>query len=258
MTVEYIRYRIPGDRTAEFEAAYARAAAALERAPQCVDYELSRCEEEPVCHTLRITWTSTRDHLEGFRTSEPFRAFFTEIRPYVEYIEEMRHYAPTAVRGTGGSVPTLYEWAGGEGALARLTEAFYLHVRKDELLAPLFAEMSPDHPEHVAVWLGEVFGGPARYTEEHGGYPHMVTRHLGRAITEPQRRRWAALLMDAADEAELPDDPEFRSAFAAYIEWGTRLALANSRPGATPPTAAPVPHWGWGVAPPYRPATEET
>ncbi len=31
----------------------------------------------------------------------------------------------------------------------------------------------------------------------------------------------------------LPDDPEFRSAFAAYIEWGTRIAVTNSQPGAT-------------------------
>jgi hemoglobin len=59
--------------------------------------------------------------------------------------------------------------------------------------------------------------------------------------------------MDAADTAGLPDDPEFRAAFAGYIEWGTRLAKENSRPGATPATEAPVPHWGWGVAPPYQP-----
>ncbi|GAA2083922.1 hypothetical protein GCM10009780_22720 [Actinomadura alba] len=54
--------------------------------------------------------------------------------------------------------------------------------------------------------------------------------------------------MDAADETGLPGDPEFRAAFAGYIEWGTRLALANSRPGAHPVRHAPVPRWGWGVA----------
>jgi hemoglobin len=43
----------------------------------------------------------------------------------------------------------------------------------------------------------------------------------------------------------------FRSAFLAYVEWGTRLAVANSQPGATPPPKAPVPRWGWGEAPPY-------
>ena len=150
-------------------------------------------------------------------------------------------------------VPTLYEWAGGAPALARLTEAFYARVRADEVLAPVFAEMPADHPEHVAIWLGEVFGGPPRYTEEHGGYPHMLAKHRGRALTEEQRFRWVQLICLAADEAGLPGDPEFRSAFVAYIEWGTRLALANSQPGADPVPEAPVPRWGWGEAPPYEP-----
>jgi hemoglobin len=111
--------------------------------------------------------------------------------------------------------------------------------------------MDHGHPAHVALWLGEVFGGPATYTEERGGYAHMVRQHLGKAITEPQRRRWVNLLMDAADEVGLPEDPEFRAAFASYIEWGTRLAVTNSQPDAEPPLEAPVPRWGWGVAPPY-------
>jgi hemoglobin len=149
------------------------------------------------------------------------------------------------------TIPTLFEWAGGEPALLRLTRVFYDRVRADPILAPVFAEMPPDHPQHVATWLGEVFGGPPRYTDEHGGYPHMLAKHRNRALTEEQRLRWVQLICAAADEAELPADPEFRSAFVAYIEWGTRLALANSQPGATPPPQAPVPRWGWGEAPPY-------
>ena len=35
----------------------------------------------------------------------------------------------------------------------------------------------------------------------------------------------------AADDAGLPDDPEFRSALLAYLEWGTRLAMQNSQAG---------------------------
>ena len=57
----------------------------------------------------------------------------------------------------------------------------------------------------------------------------------------------------AADDAGLPDDAEFRAAFVGYVEWGTRLALANSQPGAELVAEAPVPRWGWGVAPPYQP-----
>jgi hemoglobin len=147
--------------------------------------------------------------------------------------------------------PTLYEWAGGQEAFDRLTEAFYGRVRRDEVLAPVFAQMPPDHPHHVALWFAEVFGGPPRYTEEHGGYPHMMRKHLNRALTEQQRARWVQLIGLAADDAGLPADPEFRSAFLAYVEWGTRIAVANSQPGAKPPPEAPVPRWGWGEAPPY-------
>jgi hemoglobin len=150
--------------------------------------------------------------------------------------------------------PTVYEWAGGNEALARLTEVFYrTHVKGDEILGPVFANMPADHPRHVALWLGEVFGGPAEYSEHHGGYANMVAKHIGLALTEQQRARWVHLIGLAADDAGLPSDPEFRSAFIAYIEWGTRLALHNSQPGANPPPKAPMPHWGWGEAPPYQP-----
>jgi hemoglobin len=148
--------------------------------------------------------------------------------------------------------PTLYEWAGGAEALDRLTDFFYRRVRADPILASVFANLPEDHPHHVALWLGEVFGGPPTYTAEHGGYPHMLSKHRGLAITEEQRARWVQLITPAADEAGLPSDPEFRSALMAYVEWGTRLALANSQPGATPFPKAPVPHWGWGEAPPYK------
>jgi truncated hemoglobin YjbI len=80
----------------------------------------------------------------------------------------------------------------------------------------------------------------------------MVTQHLSKAITEPQRRRWIELLVDAADEVGLPADPEFRAAFMSYVEWGSRLAIANSQLGAHPVTQAPVPHWDWGVTPPFQ------
>jgi len=43
-----------------------------------------------------------------------------------------------------------------------MTRLFYeKYVPADPLLAPLFADMSADHPQRVAKWLGEVFCGPA-------------------------------------------------------------------------------------------------
>jgi hemoglobin len=104
----------------------------------------------------------------------------------------------------------------------------------------------------VTTWWCEVFGGPAAYTEQLGGYRRMLEHHLGLGISPEVRQRFVATMSVAADDAGLPDDPEFRSALLAYLEWGTRLAMHNSQPGAEVVEDAPVPRWGWGVAPPYE------
>jgi hemoglobin len=255
MVIEYIRYRLPREREDGFVGAYERAVEALRAAPECVDFDLSRCVEDPACYVLRITWTSVQAHLEGFRGGPVFGEFIAAVGPYVSDIEEMRHYEATSVHGVGAggaAPPSLYEWAGGAEAFVRLTDAFYRRVPSDELLAPLFASMDAEHARYVGLWIAEVFGGPPAYSEARGGYGPMVERHIGRGITEQQRRRWVNMIMDAADEVGLPQDPEFRAAFASYIEWGSRLALHNSQPGADVVRSAPMPKWGWGVAPPYQ------
>jgi CDGSH-type Zn-finger protein/truncated hemoglobin YjbI len=146
-------------------------------------------------------------------------------------------------------VPSIYEWAGGLPALLRMTRIFYeKYVPADDLLAPLFSDMSADHPERVAKWLAEVFGGPHRYSEEYGGYPRMLSQHIGKHITEDMRARWVSLLLQSAKEAGLPNDPEFASAFQSYIAWGSRLAVENSQTDSKPPQHMPMPHWDWSTA----------
>jgi hemoglobin len=149
--------------------------------------------------------------------------------------------------------PTLYEWAGGGEAIERLINAFYDRVERDELISPFFpGGVSAEHRDHVVAWWSEVFGGPDRYTRELGDYERMVGKHRGLEINSEQRRRFVSLMSVAADDAGLPDDPEFRSALMAYLEWGTRLAFQNSQPGAEVVEHAPVPRWGWGEAPPFE------
>lgn len=150
--------------------------------------------------------------------------------------------------------PSLYDWVGGLPPLERLTTRFCERVKDDAVLAPVFAHMGADHPLHVAVFLGEVLGGPADYAARFGGHPHMIRQHLNRHLTQAQRRQWVALLLDTADELGRPDDPEFRSALVGYLEWGSRLAVINSQDGATVDADAPMPRWGWGeVKGPYQP-----
>jgi hemoglobin len=167
-----------------------------------------------------------------------------------------------ANRGTGmmdemnapKEIPTLAEWAGGSAAFEALTTRFYEKVPNDPVLAPVFATMSPHHARHVAQFVTEVFGGATDYSANGGSHAGMVSHHLGRHLTEAQRQRWIALMLETADEVGLPDDPEFRSALVGYLEWGTRIAVINSRDRVPQPSSEiPMPRWGWGPpGGPYR------
>lgn len=146
------------------------------------------------------------------------------------------------------AVPTLFEWAGGMQAFEKLFDQFYDKVLADELLEPVFRHMSSQHRLHVAHFVAEVLGGPKTYSEEEGSHFIMISKHLQKYLTEAHRKRWMELLLLTADELSLPDDPEFRSAFMAYLEWGTRIAVINSKTDeTTEPADAPMPEWGWGV-----------
>jgi hemoglobin len=150
--------------------------------------------------------------------------------------------------------PTIYAWAGEREAFERWLNAFYDLVEDDDLLGPVFAgQVTDEHRDHVTTWWCEVMGGPADYTAALGGYEHMLSKHRGLRITPDQRLRFVTLLSRAADVAALPDDPELRAALMGYAEWGTRLAMHNSGDAADVVERAPVPRWGWGVAPPYQP-----
>jgi hemoglobin len=156
-------------------------------------------------------------------------------------------------------VPTLYEWAGDLQTFEKLFAAFYEKVLKDDLLGEVFKNMSAQHVQHVSHFVAEVFGGPQLYTGQDGGsHAAMVGKHIGKMLNEEKRQRWVKLLMETADETGLKSDPEFRSAFIGYIEWGTRIAVINSQLTQNPvDNHAPMPQWGWGeTGGPYLPVQE--
>lgn len=78
---------------------------------------------------------------------------------------------------------SLYDDVGGVDGLRLLPAAFYQRVLADELLAPVFADFTPAHLDHVAVWLAEVLGGPGDFTARLGGHQALL-RFPG-----PRRRR---------------------------------------------------------------------
>ena len=92
----------------------------------------------------------------------------------------------------------------------QMINAFYDRVEQDELLSPFFpGGVHEEHRRNVATWWCEVFGGPANYTEQLGGYERMLSKHRQLGITDAQRFRFASLMSLAADDAELPSDQSF-------------------------------------------------
>lgn len=186
-------------------------------------------------------YTATNKHL-----SQPSYFLVRPCPPFLfSYLSSME-----------STIPTLYEWAGGETALQNLFRTFYAKVLHDDLIGPVFRNMSADHPRHVADFVSEVFGGPPKYTQQDGGsHAIMIAHHIGKMLDEPKRKRWIQLLLETADEIGLPADPEFRSALVAYLEWGSRIAVINSQATENPvDDAEPMPHWDWGVpGRPYEP-----
>jgi hemoglobin len=100
----------------------------------------------------------------------------------------------------GRGIPTICEWAGGRAAFAHWLDRFYdlVEAEAPDIAALFGGHVSREHREHVTDWWTEVMGGPPVYSEQRGGYEHMLGRHHGLAITSEQRLAFVTLLSRAA------------------------------------------------------------
>ena len=60
---------------------------------------MSRCIEDPGHYILRIDWDSIEGHIQGFRQGSEFKQFMSDVGPFCDETEEMRHYERTTVVG---------------------------------------------------------------------------------------------------------------------------------------------------------------
>ena len=140
----------------------------------------------------------------------------------------------------------MFEFAGGEPAFLALAEAHHRRCLEDPALNHPFSH--PGHPQHVerlAGYWAEVFGGPPHYSERCGGHSVMLGIHAGTGAGEDFGPRFVACFVQAADDAGLPADPEFRAGLRRYMEWAVGEVLSYSPRGCRVPHGLPVPRWGW-------------
>lgn len=118
-------------------------------------------------------------------------------------------------------------------------------LRDPELSHPFSHMENPEHVQRLADYWSEVFGGPPRYSESHGGHPAMLAIHAGQGAGGDFGSRFVDCFVGAADDARLPDDPEFRASLRSYMEWAVAEVLSYSPPGTRVPSDLPVPRWSW-------------
>src|SRR5262245_5139267 len=103
--------------------------------------------------------------------------------------------------------PTLFDHMGGAVVLHRLADAQYRRCLTDPVLTQVFGTHGrPGHVEHLAAWLGEVFGGPDSYTREPGGHAARLRHHANRLSSSDNGRRFVEVFVEAADEVSVPTD----------------------------------------------------
>ena len=84
--------------------------------------------------------------------------------------------------------PTLYEFAGGEQAFPPFADALHARCLADPELNHPFSHpgQHPEHNQRLAAYLGEAFGGPARYSAECADQSHVVCLHAGNGDPDAQ------------------------------------------------------------------------
>jgi hemoglobin len=144
--------------------------------------------------------------------------------------------------------PTLYEFAGGSPAFLALARAHHARCLADPELNHPFSHpgQHPLHVERLAAYWAEVMGGPPDYSRDCGGdHTAMLVMHAGNGDMSDLGRRFVECFDRAADDAGLPDDPEFRAALHAYMRWAVDEVLAYGGPDAAVPAGLPMPRWSW-------------
>ena len=152
----------------------------------------------------------------------------------------------------------MFEFAGGEPAFLALAAAHHARCLQDPELSHPFSHpgQHPQHVERLAAYWAEVMGGPARYSELCGDHRAVLHLHAGNGDMGDLGRRFIECFVNAADDAGLPDDAEFRAVLRSYMEWAVAEVLSYSSTDATVPDSVAMPRWSWdGPASSARPAS---
>lgn len=121
---------------------------------------------------------------------------------------------------------TVFERVGGQPFFDDLVERFYDGVVQDPVLRPLYPADLAEPKRHLALFLGQYWGGPAIYNAERG-HPRLRMRHAPFVIGLAERDAWLSHMTAAVRFSDV--EPAIETELLEYFEMASR-SLINSLP----------------------------
>ncbi len=114
---------------------------------------------------------------------------------------------------------SFFEAVGGHETFDKIVHGFYVRMRQDDLIGPMYPDDDWDGAEdRLRMFLEQYWGGPHDYNEQRG-HPRLRMRHMPFSIGEAERDRWLELMAESMAEVsdeELP--PNYRAAMWRHME----------------------------------------
>ena len=120
---------------------------------------------------------------------------------------------------------TPFERWGGQPFFDALVEQFYVGVVTDPLLRPMYPEDLVESKAHLALFLGQYWGGPEAYNELRG-HPRLRVRHAPFVIGPAEAEAWMRHMTAAVDAMGMGEAD--RSELLDYLSMAAR-SLQNAR-----------------------------
>lgn len=118
---------------------------------------------------------------------------------------------------------SVYEAVGGMETFRRIVNGFYVQVRQDDLIGPMYPDDDWEGSADRLTWfLAQYWGGPQLFNENRGR-PMMRKRHARFPIDMAAYDRWLELMgnsLEKIDEETLP--PAYR-----HMIWNHMQRLAG-------------------------------
>ncbi|MCF6171842.1 MAG: globin [Bacteroidales bacterium] len=91
----------------------------------------------------------------------------------------------------------------GDENIKKLVHDFYLEIRKDELLLPMYNNDLEGAEQRLYLFMAQYLGGPALYNEKRG-HPRLKKRHAPFRVDEEAKKHWLENMRTALDKSAIP------------------------------------------------------